>query len=283
VKPAAASGHVDLHAHSTASDGTQAPAALVSRARQAGLAAVAITDHDTLAGAPEALAEGERLGIDVVCGTELSAVEGDDELHLLALHVSDVARLQGELESIRGMRVARAEEMVAKLGALGVQVSMEDVLKEAAGGAVGRPHVARAMIARGSVRDMREAFDRWIGGGRPAYVPKAQLPVAEAIRLAHESGAIAVAAHLGGRGTREYVEGLRRAGLDGLEVRHPSHSADDIARLGALADHYGMVKSGGSDWHGANEGPRALGVMQVPRTWLDQQRERAETIQRAGA
>jgi 3',5'-nucleoside bisphosphate phosphatase len=276
-------GHVDLHAHSTASDGTQAPAALVSRARQAGLAAVAITDHDTLAGAEEALAEGARLGIDVVCGTELSAVEGDDELHLLALHVHDVARLQGELETIRDMRVARAEEMVAKLGALGLQVSMEDVLKESAGGAVGRPHVARAMIARGAVRDMREAFDRYIGGGRPAYVPKAQLPVAEAIRLAHESGAIAVAAHLGGDGTREYVESLRRLGLDGLEVRHPGHSADDIARLGALADHYGMVKSGGSDWHGANEGPRALGVMQVPRVWLDQQRERAETIRRAGA
>jgi hypothetical protein len=282
ARPAAA-GHVDLHAHSTASDGTQAPAALVARARQAGLAAVAITDHDTLAGAAEALAEGERVGIDVVCGAELSAVEGDDELHLLALHVHDVARLQGELESIRSMRVARAEEMVAKLGALGVQVSMEDVLKEAAGGAVGRPHVARAMIARGAVRDMREAFDRWIGGGRPAYVPKAQLPVAEAIRLAHESGAIAVAAHLGGDGTREYVESLHRLGLDGVEVRHPSHSADDIARLGALADHYGMVKSGGSDWHGANEGPRALGVMQVPRVWLDQQRERAETIRRAGA
>ena len=282
ARPTAA-GHVDLHAHSTASDGTQAPAALVARARQAGLAAVAITDHDTLAGAAEALAEGKRLGIEVVCGTELSAVEGDDELHLLALHVRDVARLQGELESIRAMRVARAEEMVVKLGALGVQLSMEDVLRASAGGAVGRPHVARAMVARGSVRDMREAFDRYIGGGRPAYVPKAQLPVADAIRLAHESGAIAVAAHLGGGGTREYVEGLRRLGLDGLEVRHPSHSADDIARLGALADHYGMVKSGGSDWHGANDGPRALGVMQVPRVWLDQQRERAEAIRRAGA
>lgn len=281
--PAPVAGNVDLHAHSTASDGTQAPSALVARAHKARLSAIAITDHDTLAGAAEALAEGERLGIEVVCGAELSAVEGDDELHLLALQVQDVARLQGELEAFRGMRVARAEEMVAKLAALGVEVSMQDVLAESAGGAVGRPHVARALIARGAVRDMREAFDRYLGGGKPAYVPKEQLAVVDAIRMAHESGAIAVAAHLGGSGTREYVESLHRMGLDGVEVRHPSHSAEDVARLGALADHYGMVKSGGSDWHGANEGPRALGVMQVPRAWLDQQRERAEVIRRAGA
>ena len=281
--PTPAAGNVDLHAHSTASDGTQAPTALVMRAHKAGLSAIAITDHDTLGGAAEAVAEGNRLGIEVVCGTELSAVEGDDELHVLALHVNDVARLEGELESFRRMRVARAEEMVAKLAALGVEVSMQDVLAESAGGAVGRPHVARALVARGAVRDVREAFDRFLGNGKPACVAKEQLPVVEAIRMAHESGAIAVAAHLGGAGTREYVESLHRMGLDGLEVRHPGHSADDIARLGALADHYGMVKSGGSDWHGANEGPRALGVMQVPRAWLDQQRERADVIRRAGA
>jgi hypothetical protein len=143
--------------------------------------------------------------------------------------------------------------------------------------------VARALVARGAVRDMREAFDRYLGGGRPANVPKEQLSLAGAIRLAHESGAIAVAAHLGGAGTREYVERLRGLGLDGVEVRHPGHSGEDIARLGALAEHFGMVKSGGSDWHGANDGPRALGVMQVPRAWMDQQRERAEAIRRAGA
>jgi predicted metal-dependent phosphoesterase TrpH len=278
-----AGAFVDLHAHSTASDGTQSPVALVARAKQAGLAAVAITDHDTLGGAREAVAEGERLGIEVVCGTELSAVEGDDELHLLALHVQDVPRLERELESFRRMRVARAEEMVDRLAALGIAVTMGDVLAESAGGAVGRPHVARAIVKRGGARDMRDAFDRFIGAGRPAYVAKEQLAIADAIRIAHEAGAIAVAAHLGGDGTREYVEQLRRLGLDGLEVRHPSHSADDMARLGALADHYGMVKSGGSDWHGANDGPRALGVMQVPRAWLDQQRERAESLRRAGA
>jgi predicted metal-dependent phosphoesterase TrpH len=281
--PSAAAGFVDLHAHSTASDGTQPPSALVARARKAGLAAVAITDHDTLGGAAEAMAEGERQGIEVVCGTELSAVEGDRELHLLALHVHDVARLEGELASVRRMRVSRASEMVARLSSLGVPVTMDDVLAESAGGAVGRPHVARALIARGAVRDMRDAFEQYLAAGRPAYVPKDQLAIADAIRLAHESGAIAVAAHLGRDGTRDYVERLQRLGLDGLEVRHPSHSADDTARLGALADHYGLVKSGGSDWHGANDGPRALGVMQVPRVWLDQQRARAAVVRGAGA
>lgn len=279
--PATAAGYVDLHAHSTASDGTQAPAALVARAKQARLSAVAITDHDTLAGAAEATAEGERLGIEVVCGTELSATEGDRELHLLALHVHDVPRLESELEGFRRMRVARATEMVARLAALGIAVTMDDVLAESAGGAVGRPHVARALVARGAVRDMRDAFDQYLAAGRPAYVPKDQLAIADAIRIAHESGAIAVAAHLGREGTREYVERLHGLGLDGLEVKHPSHSADDTARLGALADHFGMVKSGGSDWHGANDGPRALGVMQVPRAWLDEQRERARLVRGA--
>ena len=164
----AAAPFVDLHAHSTASDGTQAPAVLVQRAKAAKLGAVAITDHDTLAGAAEALAEGERLGIEVICGAELSAVEGDEELHLLALHVQDPARLQGALEAIRAMRVSRAAEMVAKLGALGVEVTMDDVLRESAGGAVGRPHVARALVARGVVKDVRLAFDQYLGAGKPA-------------------------------------------------------------------------------------------------------------------
>lgn len=281
--PAATGRFVDLHAHSTASDGTATPTVLVERAHAAGLAAVAITDHDTLAGAAEARAAGERLGLEVVCGVELSAVEGDDEVHLLALHVADVPRMERELDTFRRQRVARAEAMVAKLNALGIEVTMDDVLAQSAGGAVGRPHVARALVARGAVRDVRTAFDQYIAAGKPGYVAKEQLSIRDAIRLTHEAGAISVAAHLGSDGSRAYVEELRRAGLDGLEVRHPSHGADDVARLGALADHYGMVKSGGSDWHGAFEGPRVLGVMQVPWSWLEAQRGRVDALRRAGA
>ena len=276
----AAPRYVDLHAHSTASDGLASPTVLVERAHAAGLAAVAITDHDTVGGAAEARKAGARIGIEVVVGAELSATEGDDELHLLALHIADVSVIERALARFREGRVARAETMVARLVALGVEVSMDDVLTQAAGGAVGRPHVARALVARKAARDIRDAFDRFLGAGRPAYVPKEQLPIAQAVRIAHEAGAVAVAAHLGGDGRREYVEQLRAAGLDGLEVRHPGHSSEDTLRLNALADHFGMVKSGGSDWHGATEGTRLLGSMQVPAEWMERQQERAEAIRR---
>ena len=281
--PAIGPRFVDLHAHTTASDGTATPTTLVERAKAAGLAAIAVTDHDTVGGAAEARETGARVGIEVVVGTELSATEGADELHILALHIDDVAVIERALARFRDGRVSRAEAMVERLAALGAPVTLADVLAEAAGGAVGRPHVARALVARKAARDIRDAFDRFLGAGRPAYVPKEQLAIADAVRIAHEAGAIAVAAHLGGDGRRDYVERLRRLGLDGLEVRHPGHSSEDILRLGALADHFGMVKSGGSDWHGATEGTRVLGAMRVPGEWLDQQRERAEAIRRGRA
>ena len=281
--PAARPRFVDLHAHTTASDGTASPTTLVERAQAAGLAAIAITDHDTVAGAAEAQAAGARVGIEVVVGTELSSTEGAVELHILALHVEDVSVIERALARFRDGRVSRAEAMVERLAALGAPVSIDDVLAQAAGGAVGRPHVARALVARKAARDIRDAFDRYLGAGKPAYVPKEQLAIADAVRIAHEAGAIAVAAHLGADGRRDYVERLRRLGVDGLEVRHPGHSSEDMLRLGALADHFGMVKSGGSDWHGAAEGTRLLGCMQVPADWLDRQRERADAVRRGRA
>ena len=283
--PAAGQGarFVDLHSHSTASDGAVAPTVVVERASAAGLAALALTDHDTLAGVAEAMAAGERLGVRVVAGTELSAHDGEHEVHLLALHVEHPEVLDEELQRFRERREERAEEMVRRLRELGASVTMEDVMERAGEGAVGRPHVARAMVDSGFVRDHREAFGRYIGAGRPAYVPKEVLPVAEAIRLAHDAGGIAVFAHPGGDGTRDRVERFARAGLDGLEVLHPSHGAEDIARLGALCDHFGLLRSGGSDWHGAAEGPRTLGVMRVPHAWLDLQDERVAARRRAGS
>lgn len=273
---------VDLHSHSTASDGAVAPSAVVERASAAGLAALALTDHDTLAGVAEAVEAGARLGVRVVAGAELSAHDGEREVHLLALHIEHPEVLDRELARFRDRRQDRAAEMVRLLRELGSSVTMDDVLERAGEGAVGRPHVARAMVDAGFVRDHREAFDRYIGAGRPAYVPKDVLPVPDAIRIAHDAGGIAVFAHPGSDGTRERVERFARAGLDGLEVLHPSHGSEDMARLGALADHFGMVRSGGSDWHGAAEGPRTLGVMRVPHAWLDAQDERVAARRRAG-
>ena len=204
-------------------------------------------------------------------GTELSAHDGDRELHLLALHIGDRAVIETALLRFRGQRTDRAARIVERLRANGVSVTLDDVLAQAAGGAVGRPHVARAMIAASAVRDFREAFDRYLGAGRPAFVDKAYLAVADAIALVHEAGGIAVFAHPGSDGSRERLERLHQVGLDGVEVLHPSHGSEDVARLGALADHFGMVRSGGSDWHGASSGARVLGCMKVPIAWLDEQ------------
>lgn len=267
---------VDLHTHSTASDGARAPEDVVAAAAAAGLAAIALTDHDTLAGVERARAAAAGGGaLRVVAGAELSAVEGNREVHLLALHVERVDDLERALAVFRDARLERAAQMVERLNALGVPVTLDAVLAEAGSGAVGRPHVARALVAGKFVGDLREAFDRYLANGRPAHVEKHRLSLADAIRLAHDAGGIAVLAHPGPEGTRARIEELTRLGLDGVEVRHPGHSAEDTARLGALADHFGLVKSGGSDWHGGTaEGPRALGGMQIPGEWLEAQDER---------
>ncbi len=271
-----AQGFVDLHSHSTASDGALAPAEVVETAARAGLAALALTDHDTLAGVAAAKDAGERLGVRIVAGVELSLMDGEKEVHMLGLHIARVDALQAELEAVRDSRKSRAEQIVAKLNTLGVPVTIDAVFAEAAGGAVGRPHIARALIAGGWVRDQREAFDRYLGAGRPANVEKHRITIGDGIRLIHECGGIAVIAHPGGDGRRERVEPLVALGLDGLEVKHPGHSGEDTLRIGALADHFGLVKSGGSDWHGASSGPRVLGGMQVPEAWLDLQDARLE-------
>ena len=262
---------VDLHAHSTASDGSRSPADVVREAKRIGLSAIALTDHDTLDGIAEAVAAGLELGVRIVPGIELSAVEGESETHILGLHLSDTRTMESELLGLRDMRRARAARIVQRLNDLGVRIGLEAVLEQAAGGAVGRPHVARAMIAEGWAVDFRDAFDRYLGNGRPAYVSKERLAVTDAIGLIHRAGGLAVLAHPAHSGTRERIAGFVAQGMDGVEVRHPSHSADDIARLSALVDHFSLVPSGGSDWHGAAEGARVLGMMRVPAEWLKRQ------------
>lgn len=275
-------GTVDLHAHSTASDGVLAPAAVVAAAQEVGLAALALTDHDSVAGLAEARAAGAAAGLRIVAGVELSAHLEREEIHLLALHVDDDAMIADELARFRDDRVARAEQMVTRLRALGVEVHMDDVLREAGAGAVGRPHVARAVVAAGGARDVREAFDRFLGDGRPANVDKPRFEAADAIALAHAAGGIAVWAHPGMAGRRERVEPLAAAGLDGIEVLHPRHSGEDLSRLSALAEHFDLVTSGGSDWHGPTDAWRTLGMMRVPTQVLAAQ-DRRVAARRAAA
>ena len=267
--------YVDLHSHTTASDGRATPAELIALAKAADLQAVAITDHDTLDGLPAAQLAADEARIHLVHGIELSTIDGAREIHLLGLHLATTDALATTLIAVQAARVDRAAEIVSKLNTFGMPVTMDMVQHEAAGGAVGRPHVARALIAGGWARDMRDAFDRWLGDGKPANVGKMRIELADGIALIHDAGGVAVWAHPQSDGNKERIGRFAALGLDGVEVRHPSHSSEDLARLATLCEHFSLLSSGGSDWHGALDGFRPLGCMHVPAPWMDSQIERA--------
>ncbi|HEU5217301.1 MAG TPA: PHP domain-containing protein [Gemmatimonadales bacterium] len=265
---------VDLHMHSTASDGVLPPGAVVRRAAEMGLRAIALTDHDTVGGVAEAQAEGERLGVRVVSGCEFSTSAPWGEMHVLGYFLPvDDPGLNEFLSRCRGDRVRRAREMVQGLQAWGVDVSFEDVVTEANGAAIGRPHLARVLVRRGKVSSVENAFREWLGRGRPAYVDKVLPTFREVADLVHSVGGIVSAAHLKERGTRAVLTAFREEGLDAVETRHPGHSGEVRARLTALAAALGLLRTGGSDWHGeeVGEGTHAmLGSQSVPTEWLDQ-------------
>jgi 3',5'-nucleoside bisphosphate phosphatase len=268
--------------HSTASDGAVGPAEVVAAAQRAGLSAIALTDHDTVDGVAEAQAAGASLGVRVVAGVELSAVDEGEEIHVLGLHLAYPEHMAAALEELRESRRDRAGRIVERLNSLGVPVTLESVYAIAGDGAVGRPHIAKALVAGGWARDFRDAFDRWLGNGKPACIEKRTVTFEEAARLIHDAGGLAVYAHPGGGVSRGELEELASLGLDAVEVRHPSHTADEIVRLAVLTDELGLVPSGGSDWHGTPEGYRALGSMKVSAEWLARQdervRQRAEQV-----
>jgi 3',5'-nucleoside bisphosphate phosphatase len=266
--------YVDLHMHSTASDGAVAPAEVVAAAQRVGLSAIALTDHDTVDGIAAAQAAGASLGVRVIAGVELSAVDEGAEIHVLGLHLAHPEHMTAALDELKEARRDRAKLIVERLNSLGVPVSLEAVYAAADGGAVGRPHIAKALVAGGWARDFRDAFDRWLGNGKPACIEKRTVTFQEAARLIHDAGGLAVYAHPGGAASRAELEELASLGLDAVEVRHPSHTVDETVRLSALTNELGLVPSGGSDWHGAQEGYRALGSMKVSADWLARQDER---------
>ena len=265
---------VDLQVHSTASDGALSPTKVVEAAREAKLYAIALTDHDTVDGVAEAIAAGVECGVRIIAGVELSAHFDEDELHLLGLHLANQDAMRAALLELQAGRVARAVRIVEVLNRHSIPVTMDAVLAEANAGAVGRPHVARAMIAGGWVRDFREAFDRWIGFGRPAYMAKERFDVADAIALVHDAGGLAVWAHPGDSATPTRIQRLADMGLDSVEVLHPSHPPSLSQRLYDNTEKAGLLPSGGSDWHGTHDGPRRIGGQLVPKIWLDWQEAR---------
>ena len=264
---------MDLHVHSTASDGSLPPERVVARAHAAGLTAIALTDHDTVAGVPAAMAAGAQLGVRVVGGCEFSSAAPWGEMHVLGyFSPSESAELETFLDRCRQDRVRRAREMVNRLQRLGVALEFEDVLQVSNGGAVGRPHVARAIVARGGAFDISDAFDRYIGRGRPAFVDKNLPTFREIADQVHAVRGMVSVAHIKERGTRSFLERLKREGLDAVEIRHPSHYPELRARLTDIALKLGLLRTGGSDWHGdpePGETHGALGSQDVPLEWLE--------------
>lgn len=263
---------IDLHCHSTASDGLLPPAEVVRTAASVGLEAIALTDHDTTAGLAEAMAAGRTCGVRVIGGCEFSVQAPWGEMHLLGyfLPVGE-PRLEAFLTDARADRERRAHGMVSRLAGLGIAITTADVLAESEGAAIGRPHVARALLRLGHVPTVQAAFDRYIGRGRPAYVEKHLPTLREVADLVHDLGGLVSAAHLKSHGTRATLTALRADGLDAVETRHPSHDGERVADLteGALA--LGLGRTGGSDWHGETDplGTHAmLGAMAVPAEWL---------------
>jgi predicted metal-dependent phosphoesterase TrpH len=253
---------IDLHSHSTASDGTDPPAEVMRRARAAGLDVIALTDHDTLAGHDEAR-RALPPGLALVPGMELSCRLDGHSVHLLAYHVDPAhAGLAEQLHAITTDRVRRARDMVGKLRELGVDITWEQVAAIAGDGVVARPHIARAMVAAGAIARPDQAFaPEWIGPGGRAYVSRYALDPVDAVRLVSSAGGVSALAHPGvpqggWKIGDEAVARLAAAGLAGLEVAHPDHDDAERIRLAALAATLGLVSSGGSDDHGSLTGHR---------------------------
>lgn len=270
---------VDLHVHTTASDGLVAPADVISCALDLGLKVISITDHDSVEGVAEAIDAARGTALEVLPGVELS-VRADDgaDVHLLGYLIDHLdPTLLKALERLRAARFERAAEMVAALAKAGHGVGLESVLGHAAGGAVGRVHVARALVEAGSVTDVEQAFAELIGRDGPFYVHKAFFSAQEALALIHHAGGVAVLAHPGVTGEGALVR-LVDLGLDGIEAFHAEHTPAQRAHFASVAKRFGLVTTGGSDFHGPGMRSAALGAGACPPGAVEALRERATIL-----
>lgn len=243
---------IDLHTHTTASDGLLAPAELLARARERGLRAIAITDHDTASGVREALAGTPPAGLEVIPGIEVSSSIGESELHILGYFIDPAAPdlLAFEADRARA-RTARLDRIVAQLSAAGMPITIEEVCNQPGGdGAPGRPHVARVLIAKGYAASMSDCFKRILGRGGPGYVPLEKPSPREAAALIERIGGVSIVAHAALDGLDSHLDELMATGLRGIEVWHPDHDEAARMRYEAYARARGLLVSGGSDFHG---------------------------------
>jgi predicted metal-dependent phosphoesterase TrpH len=243
---------VDLHMHSTYSDGVLTPEELVAMAVKKGLVAIALSDHDSVEGYRELAAAAEDAGVEVLSGVEMSCEYNGRDLHVLGYGVSVKSEgLLGMLRHFRTARETRGEQIVEKLAAQGVQIDMARVREKAGKGALGRPHIAETMVEAGLVADFAEAFGKYIGEGCPAYVDKYKMSPSDAVEHIHGAGGLAFVAHPGYYlEDRDAFDKLLDHGFDGIEVHHPHHKGNTVGQLLEIARSRGLLVSGGSDFHG---------------------------------
>ncbi len=280
----------DLHLHSTASDGSMTPKEVVRSAHAAGMRGMALTDHDTVAGFIEARREAEDLEIEILSGVEISAVHDSNEVHILGYDFDVEDRPFCELlDDLRERRNRRIPKIVTRLNEIGIPIQSERVFAIAENQSPGRPHIARVLVELEICRTTQEAFDRYLGDGKPAHLKRNAISAEQAISAIHAAGGIASLAHPAMRsshppgGLSGQIESLRRLGLDALEVHHPSHLRRTRRNLKRLARHFELLMTGGSDCHGDGSPGVAIGRgrgdLRVPFALFDalQQRNRAES------
>jgi len=277
---------VDLHTHSTASDGSDPPETLIELGVEARLRALALTDHDTQEGLEAAAAAAASQSLELIPGVELSLNYDRGTMHLIVLWLDPgEGPLQDRLDGLQSGRTRRNEEIVGRLEEAGLPITIGEVLEEAGGGSVGRPHIAAVMVKHGYVPDIRTAFDLWLGRDRPAYVGRDRLEPQEAIGLARESGAVPVLSHPHTLGVTtapamaDLLTDLKRAGLIGLETIYGSYRRHEREGYSDLARRFELVPSGGSDYHGSYKPGLSLGSgygdLAVPDSVLDELRRHA--------
>lgn len=275
---------IDLHTHSTYSDGTFTPEELLREAARLGLSALALTDHDTIDGLAEFMESGKRYGVFTVPGVEIgvdSKLPNNGHIHILGLFIDPYStQLQQTLRYLRAQRNLRAEKIIRKLNELNIPISVEELRAEAGEGAIGRPHVAKILLRRGVVGSIQEAFDVYLAKGKPAYIAKETLGEAAALKLIHDAGGLSILAHphLMNYDTfaeaRDKILKLKTLGLDGIEVYYSGMPREYTEQLLTLAEEQDLVLSGGSDFHGLNKDQVRLGSgkdndLQVPDAVLD--------------
>ncbi len=245
---------VDLHLHTTASDGCCTPTELFERAAAAGVTAMAVTDHDTTSAVAEVQALARARGIDAISGIEITAVEAGRDVHILGYFIDqDNAQLAAFLSRQRAQRIARVEAVCDRLAQLGMPIDRRPMLaqaRESGGRSIGRPQIARAMVAAGHVADTREAFDKWLAAGRPAFVPRPGAPPEEVITIVRGAGGLTSLAHPGQTAIDARIPAYCLAGLDAIEVYHPDHDTAATERYRQLASRLMVLITGGSDFHG---------------------------------